>query len=310
MPPIEARVKDLLDETRLAMLGAQLLLGLQFRAAFSPGFKQLPAVLQMLDCLALLAMLSTVALLLATPAFHQIAEHAHATSRFVERASGTLKAALLPLTLALGIDVAIGLQSTAGGLAAGVFAGVFVGGAILIWYVVPTIVARHRTREENRMEDKQQSLEARIVQALTELRVILPGAQALFGFQLSAVLTESFEKLTGTSKTVHLVSMVLVVVAIILLIAPATYHRIAAGGNAEESVLRYTVRMMLPAEGLIALGLAGDAYVTVRMITESKVLAAGLTLLVTVGFAVLLYGLPLAARRTRISSSSSMRAVS
>ena len=88
------------------------------------------------------------------------------------------------------------------------------------------------------MEDKQQSLEARIVQALTELRVILPGAQALFGFQVSAVLTDAFETLSATSKTVHLVSMGLVVVAIILLIAPASYHRIAAGGEAEEAVLR------------------------------------------------------------------------
>ena len=42
MPPIEARVKDLLDETRLVMLGAQLLLGLQYRAAFSSGFRRLP----------------------------------------------------------------------------------------------------------------------------------------------------------------------------------------------------------------------------------------------------------------------------
>jgi hypothetical protein len=34
--------KDQLDETRLVMLGAQLLLGLQYRAAFSVGFRRLP----------------------------------------------------------------------------------------------------------------------------------------------------------------------------------------------------------------------------------------------------------------------------
>ena len=309
MPPIEARVKDLLDETRLAMLGAQLLLGLQYRAAFSPGFRQLPWMLQMLDCVALLAILASVALLLATPTYHQIAEDGHASTRFVHRASSTLKAALLPLALALGIDVALGLQSTAGGFTAGVAAALFVSVALVTWYAVPMMMAAgQRTRTEDVMEDKQQSLEARIVQALTELRVILPGAQALFGFQLSAVLTESFETLSSTSRTMHLVSMLLVVVAIILLIAPATYHRIAAGGNAEESVLRYTVGMMLPAEGLIALGLVGDAYVTARMITESGVLATGLALVAALGFAGLLYGLPLVARRTRTPSSCSMSA--
>jgi hypothetical protein len=49
------------------------------------------------------------------------------------------------------------------------------------------------------------------VQALTELRVILPGAQALFGFQVSAVLIESFDRLSSTSRTAHLASMVFVV---------------------------------------------------------------------------------------------------
>jgi len=301
MPPLEARVKDLLDETRLAMLGTQLLLGLQYRAAFSPGFRRLPAFLQMLDCVALLSILVTAGLLLATPAFHQIAEAGHATTRLVSRASGTLQAALLPLALALGIDVAIGLASSAGGLVAGLAGGAFIVGAVLIWYVLPARAAKRRNRTEVAMEaeDKRQSLESRIVQALTELRVILPGAQALFGFQVSAVLTDSFHSLSATSAAVHLTSMGLVVVAIILLIAPATYHRIAACGNADEAVLRYTVTMMLPAEGLIALGLVGDAYVTVRVITDSFPLAIVLGLTAAVGFFALLYVLPLEARRKR-----------
>ena len=109
MPPIEARVKDLLDETRLVMLGAQILLGLQYRAAFSSGFRRLPVSFQTLDCVALLLILATVGLLLATPSFHQIAERGHATSRFVARASGALQATLPLLAVALGIDVAIGL---------------------------------------------------------------------------------------------------------------------------------------------------------------------------------------------------------
>ncbi len=38
MPSTEERLKDVLDETRLAMLGTQLLMGLQYRAAFTPGW--------------------------------------------------------------------------------------------------------------------------------------------------------------------------------------------------------------------------------------------------------------------------------
>ena len=146
------------------------------------------------------------------------------------------------------------------------------------------------------MEDSRQSLEARIVQALTELRVILPGAQALFGFQLSAVLTDRFEQLSAASKVVHVASIGIVAIAIVLLIAPAAYHRIAAAGSAGEDVLRYTVAMMLPAEGLIALGLVGESYVAVSMILDSIVLAIALSLAAAIGFAMLLYGVPLAVR--------------
>lgn len=46
MPSPEARIKDLLDETRLVMLGTQVSIGLQYQAAFRPGFDRLPAALQ------------------------------------------------------------------------------------------------------------------------------------------------------------------------------------------------------------------------------------------------------------------------
>ena len=40
-------------------------------------------------------------------------------------------------------------------------------------------------------------LTIRIEHMLTEARVVLPGAQALFGFQLSIVLTRSFAELSS-----------------------------------------------------------------------------------------------------------------
>src|SRR5262245_7405159 len=115
MLTLEGRVNDLLNETRLAMLGTEILIGLQYRAVFSPGFKRLPPLFQGLDCLALLLILTTAALLLSTPACHQLAEAGHASTHFIQRASATLQYALLPLALALGINVAIGLVSSIDG---------------------------------------------------------------------------------------------------------------------------------------------------------------------------------------------------
>jgi hypothetical protein len=59
--------------------------------------------------------------------------------------------------------------------------------------------------------------------------------------------------------------------------------------------------MMLSAEGLIALGLVGESYVAVSMISDSIVLATALSLAAAIGFAVLLYGVPLAVRGCRSS---------
>ena len=53
-------------------------------------------------------------------------------------------------------------------------------------------------------EHEHTSLETKIEQMLTEARVILPGAQALLGFQLVITFSDAFEKLSFTSKVVHL----------------------------------------------------------------------------------------------------------
>ena len=121
------------------------------------------------------------------------------------------------------------------------------------------------------------------------------------------MLTDRFGELSAASQAIHAASMGSVAIAIVLLIAPASYHRVAAGGNAEESVLRYTVMMMLPAEGLVALGLVGEAYVTVSMVSGNVTLAIVLSSLAAVGLAVLLYGVPLTVRWRRVALKSLLR---
>ena len=50
----------------------------------------------------------------------------------------------------------------------------------------------------NKMEDEKVPLPKKIDQMLTEARVIVPGAQALLGFQLAVVLTQSFDELPAS----------------------------------------------------------------------------------------------------------------
>jgi hypothetical protein len=75
---------------------------------------------------------------------------------------------------------------------------------------------------------------------LTEARVILPGVQALLGFQFVVMLTKSFEQLSPAVRMAHLVGLVSLVLAIVLLIAPAVRYRgrIVRVRSAREPLVR------------------------------------------------------------------------
>jgi Na+/melibiose symporter-like transporter len=56
--------------------------------------------------------------------------------------------------------------------------------------------------------------------------MVLPGIQALFGFQLIAVFNEGFaQKLSTVEQWIHFVSIVLTVIAVALVMTPAALHR-------------------------------------------------------------------------------------
>ena len=78
--------------------------------------------------------------------------------------------------------------------------------------------------------EKPTPLPAKIDQMLTEARVILPGAQALLGFQLTVTLTRAFEQLPEQVKLLHATSLCCVGFAVILLmiIVVASYRQTIA----------------------------------------------------------------------------------
>jgi Family of unknown function (DUF6328) len=64
------KAKTALDETRILVLGAQILLGFQFRGVFSEGYDQLPAHSRYLNGLALALMVGAVGLLISPGHYH------------------------------------------------------------------------------------------------------------------------------------------------------------------------------------------------------------------------------------------------
>ena len=88
------------------------------------------------------------------------------------------------------------------------------------------------------MKSESTPLHVKIEQMLTEARVVLPGAQALLGFQLAAMMTKAFDSLPSTARVLHLLALLSLALSTILLIAPAALHRVAFKGQEDPRLLR------------------------------------------------------------------------
>jgi Family of unknown function (DUF6328) len=290
--PLTRLVRIALDETRMLVLGAQILLGFELSGVFRDRFESLPPHARYLDGIALLLILVTVALLITPETHHHLVELGGDTGRFHQLVTRMADCALLPFALSLGLALFIAGESIFGfslGLAAG---GFFLLLALGCWYGLQYLRRLRTGHRERAITARQQtmkedpSLPERITQMLTEARVVLPGVQALLGFQLVSVISQSFEKLPETSKLVYAVSLGCVTVAVILLMAPAAYHRIVFAGQDTEEMHRVGSWFVTCATIPLAFGLAGDVYVVLREITASARLGAilaGLALVFLVG---------------------------
>jgi hypothetical protein len=90
------KIKIALDDTRMLILGAQILLGFQFRGVFDKGYDQLPSRLRYLDGFALLPMICVVALLITPGPYHRIVEGGEDSGDFHALVTLIINLALLP----------------------------------------------------------------------------------------------------------------------------------------------------------------------------------------------------------------------
>jgi hypothetical protein len=310
MAKLKDKIQNALDEGRMLVLGSQVLLGFQYRSTFESGFEKLPVSSQYLKMCALGLMLVALGLLLSPGAHHRIVEEGEDTEDLNRFTSRVMLYALLPFAVALGIDIYVAAGGTLGhtlALIGGLGMG-FV--ALFFWYGLEFMRRAEREpeiKEEQEMAKKEKSepegskVKDKIKHVLTECRVVLPGAQALLGFQFISTLTESFEKLPQSSKYVHLVSLALVAVSIILLMTPAAYHRIVERGEETEHFHRFASRVLIAAMIPLALGVCGDFFLIVRKVTESTVAAIVAGLMMLLFFYSLWFGFTIYRRKQESS---------
>ncbi len=302
MPRLEDTVQLALDELRMQMLGVQVLFGFQLQSAFQEGFASASAAARTADAVALSLIVVTLALLIAAPCQHRLVEQGRASVRIFNAANKFADRALAPFALAIGCDVYAVTERYWGIAAAALGAAFAAAGALFLLYGLGRVLRLVVPRKEQEMAlpaETATDLHHKIDQMLTESRVILPGAQALLGFQFVVTMTKAFAELPPLDRAIHFTALIAVMLAAMLLLTPAAVHRITFKGRDVERFHDIGSMVQTVALAPLALGVALDFYVAIaRMLGDRTLAAAG------AGTAALLlialwYGLPLMLRTGR-----------
>ena len=291
---IDRKLKAALDETRLLILGVQILLGFEFQAVFQNGFSDLNLSSKHLSLAALGLIVLSIALLIAPSMQHRLVEAGQSTPRLIVTTNLLAGLALVPLTIGLALSAYVVTQRTFGSALGAVVAAFLGGAAAFGWFGIEFIIGSHREAEE--MPTSPTPLKTRIEQLLTEARLIIPGGQALFGFQFIAMLTTGFDRLPQSAKIVHAAALCLIGLNVIIMMTPAALHRLSFGGEDSARFLRMGSALVISGPGFLAAGIAAEIYVVFIKALDSPraaVAASIAALLPLVGF---WYAWPLALR--------------
>jgi hypothetical protein len=290
-----------MDETRLLILGSQVLFGFLFQSVFQNGFDSVSPVSKNLVCEAMALMMLSIGCLIAPSMQHRIVEAGEATSR-LERTTTVLAGwALLPFLASLGLGLFIVFERIFGratGVAVGVASAALAG---FFWFGLAWLLGEQRRRTMTKPAGAT-PLSTKVEQMLTEARVIIPGCQALLGFQLVAMMTRAFDELPQDAKIMHAAGLCCVTIATILLMTPAALHRLSFGGNDSERFLRLGSALVIAGPLPLALGIAADVYVVFVKISHSAAFTIVASSMLLLAMLALWYFYPIWLRASGVKS--------
>jgi hypothetical protein len=131
----------------------------------------------------------------------------------------------------------------------------------------------------------RQSLGDQVSTIEQEARMVLPGIQALFGFQLIAVFNQGFKlSLSEFEQLLHLGALLLVALSAMLVVAPAAYHR-QANHQISQHFVELSSKFLAWAMAPLAIGTCLDVYLVSSIILRSVAASAAIAGLVFSAYA-------------------------
>ena len=143
-------------------------------------------------------------------------------------------------------------------------------------------------------ETPKERADRELIELLNELRVVLPGITVLLAFLLAVPFAKGWPRTTTFQRDVFVVAFLATAVAVALLTAPSSYHRLRFRQGNKERMVKIGNRLSIA--GIAASAVSLLAVVVLVMdyvVSREAAIAAAATLLVVI--AVLWYGLALVA---------------
>ena len=109
---------------------------------------------------------------------------------------------------------------------------------------------------------------------LNECRMVLPGIQALFGFQLVAVFSDRFGGLPRSDQLMHLWATALVTVAIAMIMTPAAYHRQAGVRHVSLRFVHVCTNLLVASMLPLAVAICLEFYIVADVLWGEGPIAA------------------------------------
>jgi hypothetical protein len=134
-------------------------------------------------------------------------------------------------------------------------------------------------------QQERETLQEETRTAIEEARMVLPGIQALFGFQLIVIFNDHFEKLPPTGRLAHLVSMGFILLAILFTMAPAAFHRISERGWVSHGLIGITSNFVTAGMAMLMLALPVEfSLVSLIVVHDARIaIVLGVVLFLLLG---------------------------
>jgi len=153
-------------------------------------------------------------------------------------------------------------------------------------------MAQNGTQDE---ETPKERADRELIELLNELRVVLPGVTVLFAFLLAVPFAKGWSRVTTFQRDVFLVAFLATGVAVALLTAPSSYHRLRFRAVNKERLVRSGNHLFIA-----GMGAFGVALLAAVLLVFDYVVSLGAAVAATAGLGAILlvvwYGLPLYGR--------------